>query len=121
MAVIPRDFGNISRGAAPPLSVVCPDASDRETAVCAGSLLDMILQNVMPGSDHQQFPALRAIRVRSIAVDVALIDVMQAGIERDSPREIERRGWSPRFVLQLEIRVKRSEVQRHVRPQIRQD
>jgi len=34
-------------------------------------------------------PALRAERVRSIAVNVALNDVVQAGIERDLPRDRE--------------------------------
>src|SRR6266850_5386793 len=104
MAVVPRDFGSISHWAALPFCVVCPDAGNRETAVSAGSLFDVVLQNVMPGPAHQQFPALRTVRVRSSAIDVALIDVVQAGIECDLPRAIQRRGRSARFVLQLEVR-----------------
>src|SRR5712664_4254258 len=121
MAVVPRDFGSISRRAALPLCVVCPDTGDRETTVSAGALFDVVLQNVMPGPAHQEFPALWAVRVCPIAVNVALINVVQASIERDLPRAIERRSRSPRFVLQLEIRVKPREVQRHIRSQMRQD
>src|SRR6266850_3555932 len=99
MAVVPRDFRSASRWVALSLGVVCPDAGNRKTAVSAGALLDAVLQNIMPGPAHQQFPALRAVRVCSIAVDVALINVVQAGIECDLPRAIERRCRSPRFVL----------------------
>src|SRR6267378_3747416 len=99
MAVAPRDFGCILRWASLPLCVVCPDTGDRETTVSAGALFDVVLQNVMPGPAHQQFPALRAVRVCSIAVNVAFIDVVQAAIECDLPRAIERRRRSPRFVL----------------------
>src|SRR5882724_7235761 len=99
MTVVLRDFGSISRWAALPVCVVCPDTGNRETTVSAESLFDMVLQNVVPGPAHQQFPALRAVRVRSIAVDVALIDVVQAGIQCNLPRAIQRRGRSARFVL----------------------
>src|ERR1700674_3407926 len=99
MALVPRDFGSISCWAALSLCVVGPDTGDRETTVSTGVLFDVVLQNVMPGPAHQQFLALRAVRVRSIAVNVALINVVQAGIERDLPRAVECRSRSPRFVL----------------------
>src|SRR6266403_1289445 len=116
MGIVPGDFGNISRWATLSLRVVCPDTGNHETTVSAASLFDAVLQNVMPGPAHQQFLALRAVRVRSIAINVALIDVVQAGIERDLPGAIESSGRSPRFILQLEVRVKCGEVQRHIRP-----
>ena len=109
-AVVRHGCGGAARDAALLSIIIRPDTSDRETTVSAGSLFYAVFQNVMPGPPHQQFPALRAIGIRTVAVNVALIDVVQSGIERDLPRTIERRGWSPRFVLQLEVRVKGCEV-----------
>src|SRR5258705_9855938 len=98
MAVVPRDFRRISRRAALPFCVVCPDTGNRETTVSAESLFDMVLQNVVPGPAHQQLRALRAVRVRSFTVDVAFVDVVEAGIECNLPRAIQRRGRSARLV-----------------------
>lgn len=99
VAVVPHGCGVAAREFALLPTIIGPDTGDRETTDSARSLFDAVLQNVMPGPAHQQFPALRAERVRSIAVNVALIDVVHAGIERDLPRAIESSGRSPRFVL----------------------
>src|SRR6266404_10004089 len=99
VAVVPHGCGGAEGDSALLPIIIGPDTGYRQTTVSAGSHFDAVLQNVMPGPAHQQFPALRAIRIRTFAVNVALIDVVQAGIERDLPRAIERRGRRPRFVL----------------------
>ncbi len=75
----------------------------------------------MPGTADEQFLALRTICVRTFAVDVSFIDVAQAHVERDLACMIKSLGWSSWLVLQLEVRVKRSEMQRHIRPQMSQN
>src|ERR1700732_1953577 len=104
-----------------PSCIVCPNARNRESAFRASAILDAILQNIMPGTADEQFLALRTIGVRTFAVDVSFIDVAQARVERDLARMIKSLGRRSWLVLQLEVRVKRGEMQGHIRPQMSQN
>src|SRR5260370_16297024 len=104
-----------------PFCIVRPNARNRGSALRASAILDAILLHIMPGTAHEQFLALWAIRVRPIAVNISFIHVAQAHVERDLPGMIKRLRWSARLVLQLEVRMKRREMQRHLRPMIRQN
>src|SRR6266851_4760624 len=104
-----------------PHFIVRPNAGYLDSAFWASAGLDVILQHVVPGASHEQFLALRTIGVRAIAVDISFINVVQARVERDLPGLIERLRRRARLVLQLEVWVKRGEMQRHVRPQMSQN
>src|SRR6266568_2126312 len=104
-----------------PFCIVRPNARNRGSALRASAILDAILLHVMPGTAHEQFLALWAIRVRPIAVNISFIHIPQAHFERDLPGMIKRLRWSARLVLQLEVRMKCGEMQRHVRPKMGQN
>src|SRR6266403_3357897 len=121
MAVGLRGRCHILLGPVLPSCIVRPNAGNRESALRASAILEAILQNIMPGTANEQFLALRTIGVRAIAVDISFIDVAQAHVERDLARMIKSLGWRSWLVLQLEVRVKRREMQRHIRPQMSQN
>src|SRR6266436_6828422 len=98
-----------------PSRIVRPNAGNRESTLRAGAILDAIPRHIVPSTLDQPFLALGTIGVRTIAVDISFIDVPQANVERDLPCMVKRLGRRAWLVLQLEVRVKRSEMQRHVR------
>src|ERR1700694_4173716 len=104
-----------------PFCIVRPNTGNREPALRAGAILDAILQHFMPRAADKQFLALRTICIRAIAVDISLVDVAQAHVERNLPRTVESLGRRPWLVLQLGVRVERGEMQRHVRPKMSQN
>src|SRR5437879_12854571 len=79
VAVVPHGCGVAAREFALLPTIIGPDTGDRETTDSARSLFDAVLQNLMPGPAHQQFPALRSGRVLSVPVDIAFIDQVRAG------------------------------------------
>src|ERR1700687_5314168 len=121
MAVRLRGRGHTLLWPALPFCIVRPNSGNREPTLRAGAILDAILQHVMPRAADKQFLALRTMCVRSVAIDISFIDVAQAHIELNLPRTVESLGRRPWLVLQLEVRMKRSEMQRHVRPQMSQN
>jgi hypothetical protein len=64
----------------------------------------------MPGTPDEKFRALRTVRVRTFAVDVSFVDVTQSRVERNFSRVVKSLRWRARFVLKLEVRMKRREV-----------
>src|SRR5438876_7708550 len=98
-----------------PFRIVLPNAGNRESTLRTGAILDAIPRHIVPGALYQPFFALGTIGVRTIAVDISFIDIPQAHVERDLPCMVKRLGRRPWLVPQLEVRVKRSEMQRHVR------
>src|SRR5262249_11362538 len=91
-----------------------PDAGDERPALRAGAVLDAVVEHIVPGTPDEQLAATRTVGVRGVAEDVSLIDVVQPDLERDFARAVQGFGRGGRFVLQLEIRVKRGEMQRYV-------
>src|ERR1700722_15105832 len=77
-----------------------------------------ILHHAVPRPLDQLRLARRTHRIRAIAINIALIHVMEPRIERDPPRPVQRLRRRPRLILQFEIRMKRRKVQRHIWPQI---
>src|SRR5260370_25651266 len=101
-----------------PFCIVRPNARNRGSALRASAILDAILLHVMPGTAHQQFLALWAIRVRAIAVDISFIHIAQAHVERDLPGMIKRLRLLERLFLELVVVMKPLEMQRHGRPEM---
>ncbi len=90
------------------------------TAVRTASILQLVRHHGVPRPRDHRLLAAGADRVRTIGVDVALINVLQSHLERDPPRAVQRLRRSCRLVLQLEVGVKRGEVQRNIIAQILQ-
>lgn len=99
MAVTPGRGGTVFGGLHGPGFGIRPDAGNGKSALRAGSILDAVPQNVMPGPADEHFLALRAAGVCAIAVDISFVDVAQAGVERDFPGAVESRSGCSRFVL----------------------
>src|SRR5579863_1763092 len=95
-----------------------PAARNCEAAIRAAAVLQPVLLYVVPRAPDQKRLAGRARRVRAIAVNVPLVDIMQSRFQRDHPRGVQSFRRRARLVLQLEIRMKRREVQRYIRPQV---
>src|SRR5438105_4828527 len=70
------------------LCVVRPDTWNGESALRAPAIRDAILHYIVPRPPHKQLLAIRAIRVRAVAVNISLIHVAQADFHRDLPRTI---------------------------------
>jgi hypothetical protein len=98
-----------------------PDAGNRQTASRTVTVLEAIDENIVPGAANQHGVALRAGGVRAVAEDIAFIDVMQAGFERDFAGAVQSFRRSGRLVHELEIGMERGEVQRHIRAEMRED
>ena len=75
----------------------------------------------MPGAANKNLAAAGTIRVGRVAVDIAFVDVMKSRIESNSPRGVERLRGRPGLVSQLEVGMKRREVQRHIRAEMLQN
>src|SRR5260370_25799143 len=90
-----------------PLCIVPPNTGNRESALWASAILDAILEHIMPAAAHEQFLALRAMRVRAITVAISFVDVAQARGERRLPCHIKIFGRRARLLLHLKVRVKR--------------
>src|SRR2546425_6518909 len=104
-----------------PAARILPASWNFETAVRARPLLQMVFQDVVPGSADQERLTLRAVRMCAIAVDISLVNVMESHRARDLAGAMQRFGRRARLVLQLEIGMKRREVQRHIGAEMIQD
>ena len=98
-----------------------PTAQELQPRIWAASVLQRILLNAMPRALNQQRATRRARSMRAIAVNIPFIHIMQASIERDRRAACKVSGGVPRLVLQFKIRMKRGEMQRHIRPEIFKD
>ena len=82
---------------------------------------DTILEDVVPGAADEEFVAMGAVGVRGIGVDVAFVNVVEADFAGDLARAVKSLGWSGRLVPELEVRVKRGEVQRNIGAEVGED
>src|ERR1700747_1603824 len=103
-----------------PFCVIRPNTWNRESAFPASTILDVILQHVVPRAANQQFLAVRTTRVRAIAVDISFVDVTKANLKGNLAGLIERLRRCARLILQLEVRMKRREMQGHIWPPMSQ-
>ena len=84
----------------------------------AGPIANGVFEDIVPGAPNKNSAAAGTIRVRRFAVDIALVDVMQPRIESNSPRGVERFRRRPGLVLQLEVGMKRGEMQWNIRAEM---
>src|SRR5436190_9189222 len=68
-----------------PSCLVRPNTRNRKFALRAGPILNTVLQHIVPRPPHQQLLALRAIRVRAIAINVSFVHVAQPHLHRNLP------------------------------------
>ena len=102
-------------------AIVLPNTGDCGAALRARSMPEAVVGYIVPGAADQQCAAARATGVRAIAVDVAFVYVVEAGIFRDLPGAVQRfrgRFW---FVAELEVGMEGGEVQRDVRAEMGED
>src|SRR5229473_3225130 len=104
--------GCVLRGPRCFVRIVFPDARDCGAALGTASMPEPVLGDVVPGAADQQCAAARATGVRAIAVDVAFVYVMEAGIFRDLSGAVQRLRGCCWFVAKLEIGMEGGEVQR---------
>jgi hypothetical protein len=76
-----------------------PDSRDRAIAISAGTVAQVIFQHVVPGATNEQRLALGTEGVRAIAVDIAFIDVVKAGIAGDFSGAVQRFRWRGRLIV----------------------
>ena len=87
----------------------------------AGAILQTVLLHIVPRPANQNLAAAGTVRVRSVAVNIAFVNIVQSGFERDFPRGVKRFRRSARLVAQLEIRMKCGEMQRNIRTEMLQN
>src|SRR5258705_4855946 len=93
-------------------TVVLPNAGDCGAALRARSMPEAVVGYIVPRTTNKQCTTVGATGVRTIAVDVAFVYVMEAGIFRDLPSAMQRFRGRWRFVAELEVGMEGGEVQR---------
>src|SRR6267142_130468 len=102
-------------------TVVLPNAGDCGAALRARSMPEAVVGYIVPRALDKQCAAAWTIGVRAVAVNVAFVYVMKAGIFRDLPGAVQRfrgRFW---FVAKLEVGMEGGEVQRDVGAEMGED
>src|SRR6266446_4133615 len=92
-------------------AIVLPNAGDCGAALRARSMPEAVVGYIVPRTTDKQSATVGATGVRAIAVNVAFVYVMKAGIFCDLPGAVQRfrgRFW---FVAKLEIGMEGGEVQ----------
>ena len=120
MLILSRNSA-LHRSAWSKTSWLLPDAGNHKTTLGTSAIFETVLKDVMPGAPDEQFSAFWTTGVRAVAVNIAFIDIVQTHFARNGTRSMESLRRRARLVLQLEIRMEGSEVQRHVRAEMGQD
>ncbi len=81
----------------------------------------MIFEDAVPGAADEELVAVGAVGVGGFGVDVALVNVVEPDLAGDLTRAVKRLRRSGRLVLELEVRVKRGEMERNVGAKIGKD
>src|SRR3984893_5497658 len=97
---------------------VRPASRNGKGTVGTATLLDMVLEHVVPGAADQERAARWTRRVRAVAVDIAFVDVMQTHLKGSRTGHVKRFGRSARLVAQLEIRMEGGEMKRDIRTEV---
>lgn len=95
-----------------------PAAGDEEVAAGAAAVVEEIFLDALPGAADEERLAGWAVGVGGVAVDVALVDEVQAGFESDGAGAVKSFGRGAGLVLKLEIGMKGGEVKRNVGAEI---
>src|SRR5712692_11758543 len=98
-----------------------PNSGYHQAALRARALLQVVRSHVVPRALDEQSAAARATGVRAIAVNIALINVVQTDFASDLPGAVKRFRGRARLIAELEVGMKRGEVQRNVGPQMLQN
>ena len=103
-------FGSQPRVTCRMVRIILPNAGDCGTALRTASMVQAVLGDIVPGAPDEQRATVGAACVRTIAVDVPFVYVMQPSILRNLPRAVERFRRCSRFVAKLEVRMKGGEM-----------
>src|SRR5882762_6425418 len=95
-------------------AVALPNAGDCGAALRARSMPEAVVGYIVPRTTDKQSATARATGVRAIAVDVAFVYVMEAGIFRDLSGAVQRFRGCCWFVAKLEVGMEGGEVQREI-------
>jgi len=76
-----------------------PVAGDGEAALGTVPCFEVILEDVVPGTAKEKLVASGAVGICRVGIDVALVEVMEAGFTRDLTGSVERLGRSRRLIL----------------------
>src|SRR5690242_17301719 len=90
-------------------------------ATWAATVAETILANVVPRAADYERAAGRAAGVRAVAMDVPFIDVVQSHFAGDGAGGMQSFRGRPGLIAQLEVRMKRREVQWDVRSEMREN
>src|SRR5712671_4227016 len=102
-------------------TVVLPNAGDCGAALRARSMPEAVVGYIVPRTTDKQSATVGATGVRAIAVNVAFVYVMEAGIFRDLPGAVQGFRGRSRFVAELEVGMKGGEVQGDVGAEMGED
>lgn len=80
----------------------------------AGAVAQNVFANVVPRALDQKSAAVRTVRVAAVAENISFVDVVESDFAGDFPRAMQRLRRSARLVLQLEIGMERSEMERNI-------
>jgi len=103
------------------VTVVLPNAGDCGAALRARSMPEAVVGYIVPRTTDKQSATVGATGVRAIAVNVAFVYVMEAGIFRDLPGAVQGFRGRSRFVAELEVGMKGGEVQGDVGAEMGED
>jgi hypothetical protein len=98
-----------------------PAAGDGGVAAGTVPCSEIVFEDVVPAAADQEFVAVRAVRVGGVGVDVAFVDEVEADFAGNLAGAMKSFGRSGRFVLELEVRVERSEMERNIGAEIGED
>src|SRR5579863_5951839 len=91
-----------------------PYAGDSKAAVGALPFYQTVELDIVPGPANKQGLTPGAICVCSVAIDISLVDIMQTSLQGYFARPMQSLRRGSRFILQFEVGMKRSEMQRDV-------
>src|SRR6267143_6202714 len=102
-------------------TVVLPNAGDGGAALRAAPMPEVVVGYIVPRTTDKQSATVGATSVRAIAVDIAFVYVMEAGIFRDLSGAVQRFRGCCWFVAELEVGMEGGEVQRDVGAEVGED
>src|SRR6516164_114803 len=100
---------------------LAPNTRNRGRAAGTLPRFESVFADIVPRAHDENRAALGAVRIRGFRENIALVDIMQPDPPRNVPRSVQRFRRRRRLVLQLEVRMKRSEVKWNIRPEIFKD
>src|ERR1700722_10713267 len=104
MTVIPRRFsGRACARERLTRLLLLPNAGDGRRTFRTSTLHEPILEDIVPGTPDNQFVALGATRIRTLAKNISFVHVVKTRFQSDSPRPVKSLTGRARLILQLEV------------------